>query len=189
MTDLTEQTRKNFDESRKILLAKRKAFFNMILENINRPPVKIDKILGQDIYYFQPNPEKTLLEEATGDIAVCVRAKFFGKEFEVYYSLWQVGENVKVGIALSDPELQGALLNDEHNEAHFIWGKEVDPRIDVAHGAVLYEWDFHEPHLYDDFKKMEKYILGFRHMHFRVLRILHDECKNNYSGQFGVKPA
>ena len=189
MGDLVKETRRKFDDSREVLVAKRKVFFDMILENINRPPIKIDKVLGQDVYYHQPDAEKTFYEEITGDMAICTRAKFFGKEFEIYYSLWQMGEYMKVGIALADPEVQGALINDTHNEAHFIWGKEIEPRIDVAHGAVLYEWEFHEPNLYDDFKKMERYILGVRHMHFRVLRILYDECKVNYGKKFGVNAA
>lgn len=159
------------------LHAQRKKFFQAILENLNRPPIKIDHILSQAQYYVPVNAEKTFFDETTGDFAINVTGEFFETPFEIWYSLWQLGDILKIGVAIYDSKFWPALAADEHEEAHYIWGEQVAPRVDTSHGCVLYEWTFNNPALYDSYKEQEFYILGVRHLHFRIMRIMHDQCE------------
>ena len=76
---------------------------------------------------------------------------------------------------MNDESLQGVFLADTHNEVQSLWNR-VGPSIDVSHGCVFYDWEFEVPELYDNYKNQEKYILGVRHMHFRTMKVIHDEC-------------
>ncbi len=159
------------------LVAKRAKFFDAIMENMNRPPSRIDDILQQSQYYVKPNMEGSVTAPENGDVAISIKGKFFDKEFNLYYTLWQLGDTLRVGVAIYDDELHGAFASDHHNEVFYIWGSKNDPRVDVAHGCVFYDWEFDVPHLYESYKNQERFILGIKHMHFRVMRILHDECQ------------
>lgn len=162
------------------LKAKRMEFFKEILEAMRRPPTKIDMILQQDKFYNPVDEENTFFDPEAGDLAISIKGKFHEKEFNVYYSFWQLGDMLRVGVAIYDDELQGAFASDAHNEVFYIWGMKNDPRVDVAHNCVFYDWEFEVRDLYDSYRNQEKFILGARHMHFRVMRILHDECQRIY---------
>ncbi len=159
------------------LFEKRRQFFEHVLENINRDPIEIDKVLSQDAFYVKPDKENTFYAVESGDLAICVKGNFFEKDFSVWYSAWQFGDYLKIGVAFYDNDLQGILITDDFNESHYLWGNDISPRVDVSHGCVLYEWEFDVPNLYDNYKNQERFILGMRHMHFRVMRIIHDECR------------
>jgi len=159
------------------LAVKRKIFFDSIIGNIKRPPSEIDEVLQQDKYYIAPIENKTMSDPENGDLAIFINGKFHEKEFNIYYTVWQLGDILKVGVAIYDEDLHGAFASDHHNEVFYIWGNKNDPRIDVAHGCVFYDWEFAVKDLYDNYRNQERYILGVRHMHFRVMRIIHDECK------------
>lgn len=159
------------------LVAKRTEFFQAILDQLRREPARIDHILQQAQFYMPINEENTFFDAATGDFAIAIKGDFHGKSFDVFYSVWQLGDLLRIGVAIYDEELQGAFASDTHNEVFYIWGMENDPRVDVAHGCVFYDWEFNVKDLYDSYKNQEKFILGSRHMHFRVMRILNDECQ------------
>lgn len=162
------------------LQAKRTEFFKEILDTMRRPPTKIDMILQQDKFYNPVDEENTFFDPEAGDLAISIKGKFHEKEFNVYYSFWQLGDMLRIGVAIYDDELQGAFASDAHNEVFYIWGMKNDPRVDVAHNCVFYDWEFEVKELYDSYRNQEKFILGARHMHFRVMRILHDECQRIY---------
>lgn len=162
------------------LKAKRMEFFKEVLEAMRRPPTKIDMILQQDKFYNPVDEENTFFDPEAGDLAISIKGKFHEKEFNVYYSFWQLGDMLRIGVAIYDDELQGAFASDAHNEVFYIWGMKNDPRVDVAHNCVFYDWEFEVKDLYDSYRNQEKFILGARHMHFRVMRILHDECQRIY---------
>ena len=122
------------------------------------------------------NKEKTFYDSDSADLAICISGEFHEKKFDIYYSFWQIGDILKIGVALYDNELQGCFVADSHNEVLHIWGSKNEPRLDISHSCVFYDWEFEVPDLYDSYRSQEKYILGARHMHFRVMRILHDEC-------------
>lgn len=158
------------------LIKMRTEFFENILEHIQRPPARIDMVLQQDQFFMPVDKEKSFYDASAGDLAICIAGKFYEKEFNVYYSFWQLSDMMRIGVAIYDDELQGAFASDAHNEVFYIWGMKNDPRVDVSHGCVFYDWEFHVPDLYQSYQNQEKFILGARHMHFRVMRILHDEC-------------
>lgn len=159
------------------LLNNREIFFKQISEHILKEPTKIDHILNQDKYYIRPNLEDIIINVEYGDMVIKINGKFYDKEFNIFYSLWQLSDTLKIGIALSDDDLQGAFSSDTHNEAYYIWGWKNDPKVDIARGCVFYDWEFEVPNLYDNYKEQERFILGVRHMHFRTMRIIHDECE------------
>jgi len=159
------------------LKEKRKEFFQEILEAMRRPPTRIDMVLQQDKFYKPVDEENTFFDPEAGDLAISIKGTFHEKEFNVYYSFWQLGDMLRIGVAIYDDELQGAFASDAHNEVFYIWGMKNDPRVDVAHNCVFYDWEFEVKDLYDSYRNQEKFILGARHMHFRVMRILHDECQ------------
>lgn len=162
------------------LRIKRMDFFKEILDTMRLPPSKIDMILQQDKFYNPVDEENTFCDPKGGDLSIYIKGKFHEKEFNVYYSFWQLGDMLRIGVAVHDEELQGAFASDTHNEVFYIWGVKNEPRVDVAHSCVFYDWEFEVKDLYDSYKNQEKYILGARHMHFRVMRILHDECQRIY---------
>lgn len=159
------------------LLKKREEFFKSILDVLQLPIAKIDILLNQDKYYVPIEKKKTFYELELGDMAICIKGSFYNKKFEIYYSVWQLGDKLKIAIAIKDDSLQGAFASDAHNEVFYIWGDNHEPRVDLAHGCIFYDWEFTEPSLYDNYKNQEKYILGIRHMHFRVMRMICDECE------------
>lgn len=177
------------------LIAKRAEFFESILKALRLPPKKIDYILQQDKYYTPVDEDNTFYDAEAADLAVSIKGEFHGKIFNVYYSFWQLGDALKVGVAIYDEDLQGAFASDSHNEVFHIWGQKNDPRVDVAHNCVFYDWEFEAKDLYESYRNQEKYILGARHMHFRVMRILHDECerilhskkKSNFNEDFSLQ--
>lgn len=159
------------------LKTKRTQFFENILDHMNRPPARIDKILQQDVFYIEPDKENTFYDAEAGDLAICITGKFFDKTFTLYYSFWQLGDMLRIGIALDDDELFAAFPSDNHNEVTYLWGLKNEPRVDISHGCVFYDWEFSVENLYDSYKNQEKFILGARHMHFRTMRIIHDQCE------------
>lgn len=168
------------------LIAKRQEFFEQIIKHLNTPPSKIDRLLNQDKYYIFPDMENSFLNSEYGDMVIQINGKFYEKNFGIFYSFWQLGDTLKIGIALSDDDLQGAFASDAHNEIYYIWGIKNDPKIDVARGCVFYDWEFDIPELYDNYKNQEKFILGAKHMHFRVMRIIHDECERMFFNSTAV---
>jgi len=162
------------------LMAKRQEFFKSILKCLSDGPSKIDKILNQDKYYIKPDLENSFINSEYGDMIIQINGEFYEKKFNVFYSFWQPGDILKIGIAINDDELQGAFISDTYNEIYYIWGLKNEPVVDASHGCALYDWEFEVPNLYDDYKNQERFILGVRHMHFRVMRIMHDECERAF---------
>lgn len=155
---------------------KRADFFEEILRHVRRPPERIDSFLRQDGYYRPINEDESFYDEKTGDLAICVTGKFFEKDFKLYYSFWQIGDILRIGVTVYDEDLQMAFKSDAHNEIYDIWGLQNVPRVEASHEYLYYDWEFEVPNLYDNYVNQEKYVLGARHMHFRVLRIISDEC-------------
>lgn len=157
------------------LLSNRKKFFKEIIRVLSLEPNSTDDFLNQSNYYIKPQEKKTILNEEFGDLVVEINGCFHGKTFKVNYSLWQLSDNLKIGVAINDLDLQGAFATDQHNEINELWGDNL-PDIDVSKGSLFYTWNFSAPSLYDSYKEQEKFIFGVRHMHFRTMKVVHDEC-------------
>lgn len=154
----------------------REDFFNEIVANISRPPAKIDKILNQDRYYFAPISSETLIDAHNGDLALSFAGQFHQKKFSIMYTFWQIGQRFRIGIALGDEELQDMFELDAHNEIDSIWD-DNRATVEVEHGYVFYDWVFDTPDLYSCYLHQEKFVQGIRHMHFRVMKVIHDKCE------------
>jgi hypothetical protein len=156
------------------LITKRANFFNQIVEMLERKPDEIDKLMKQDVFYIAPS--KKIINPEKGELLLGFPVDFYGKKFNVWYSFWQYSFDFKIGIFVEDPKLENAFMTDTHREIKFLWGSDLPPRFDNSRGTVMYEWEFRVPRLFDSYIYQEKYVLGSRHMHFRLMRVLHDEC-------------
>lgn len=161
----------------------RESFFDSIIAIISEEPTKMDIFLDQQQYYVKPLEEEIYKNIAYGDLVVPVGGVFSNQSFKVWYSMWHIGERIKVGIMLKDVNLQEALISDHHKEINKVWGEDVQPSIDTTHGAILYEWEFSCPAFYDSYMYQEKFILGMRHMHFRVMKIVYDKFRSMHMNE------
>lgn len=163
---------------KEILLPKRSEFFKRIIAMLVRDPDKTDKVLNQDVFYVKPDLNSSILNSEKGELVINIPAIFYGKSFNVCYSIWQFSDSMKIGVFIDNKELGDAFQKDTHREIKYLWGNLVEPRNDGSRGVVgFYEWEFHTPDLYTKgYLAQEKFILGVRHMHFRLMRILSDAC-------------
>ena len=163
---------------KKILWAKREEFFNDIIHYLQQKPLPIDYLLNQANYYLSPDMNNSISNSEYGDMAICVNGEFFGKQFKVYYTVWQLSDVLRIGVNIADEDLQTAFSTDNNNEIFYIWGHKNDPKINILNECIFYDWEFEVPQLYESYREQEKFILGMRHMHFRVLRVIHDACQS-----------
>lgn len=161
---------------KKELVQKREIFFHKILEMLKREPDETDKLMKQDRFYFAPS--KTTMNSEKGELVILIPFQFQDKKVNVWYSIWQYAFDLKIGIFVEDPKLETAFQTDPHREIKYIWGGDAAPRFDSSRATVMYEWEFRVPRLFESYIYQEKYILGVRHMHFRLMRVLYDECVN-----------
>jgi hypothetical protein len=168
----------NFPLTKESLLKNRKEFFENILKEISKKPGKIDSLLKQEQYFFEIDDEDTFYDETTGDLIITTKGTFFNKPFTTLYSFWQIGDTLKIGVTILNAELSLAITSDQHNEIYTVWGDKVVPEMELLQaGLRFFTWSFNCPDLYLDYKQQEKFILGARHMHFRIMRIISDECQ------------
>jgi len=156
------------------LITKREKFFNQIVDMFERQPDETDRLMKQEKFYIAPN--RKIINAEKGELILGFPVKFANKEFYVWYSFWQYSFEFKIGVFIEDPKLENAFLTDTHREFKYLWGADLPPRFDNSRGSVMYEWEFKVPRLFESYIYQEKYILGSRHMHFRLMRVLHDEC-------------
>jgi hypothetical protein len=163
---------------RDFAISTREEFFNMILMSIIRPPGEIDYLMGQGEFFFPHAPEGLINDAEMGNLVFRVKPEFYGKTFDYAFSIYLTGEKLKIGLLLSGGLDQAPLL-DWNREISELWWGEPPEKLDRAE-ITLYEWMFQVPDLYKSWALQEQFILGLRHVHFRVLRIIHDYCKDKY---------
>lgn len=154
------------------VMARRAGFFRRILDSVSEAPSDIDQVMGQAKYFVRPLDSPRVFDARRGTLVFHVRPRFCDREFEFFYSIWQLGRMLKIGVILQG-DLEQAPLIDWHHEMSDLW---AEARLDRQSrtGATLYEWTFDVPDLYGCWLNQERYILGMRHCHFRMLRIVHD---------------
>ncbi len=158
------------------VLEARTTFFNEVIEALLIPPTETDLFLNQDKYYIKPIQNKIIKHAEFGDLIIPIEGKFFSTKFTVNYSLWQLGKNLKISISITNIDLQGAFVADKNDEISELWGEQNIPQIDISRGFIFYTWTFDTENLFSDYLEKEKFIFGIRHMHFRAMKIIHDEC-------------
>lgn len=168
MIENSLQARKQKEQLRSL----RDAFFSDIIEAVDLRPTDVDRLAGHDKYWAPSSATNLIKDPALGALNICVETVFHQKKVEYNYAINQVGTVLRIGLLL-DGEAQIAPLVEGTFEIHKLWPGTEPLRLS-REGQVLYEWTFEVPELYESWLMQERFILGMRHFHFRVLRILHD---------------
>lgn len=155
-----------------VVWLKRRDFFHGIIKAMSMPPGDIDRIMGQDNAFFPPSDQGMIIDARMGNLVVHCYPQFHGREFHFWYSLYQIGATFKIGILL-DRELAAAPILEGQGEIERLWPPAL-PDVQNRDGSTMYQWEFNVPHLYDSWSERETFVLGMRHCHFRMLRILRD---------------
>ena len=158
----------NKDTQKSLIVALRRDFFDEIVKALFIPPGVIDRAMCQHENYVRP--DGVVLNDpdmGTLLIKICNLHPFDSDDAGVFYSIYQIGRVLKVGILIHDSVMNHSFKAD----AGGIWS--AKPAVLTARGQnILLEWEFDEPDLYESWIPQEGYVLGVRHMHFRLMAIL-----------------
>lgn len=166
-------------QQKRRMVALRRVFFDEIVASLNKAPMAIDKVFGQAVCYVPPLAESArILDADMGTLLLDFSVAGRETKYPFSYSLYQIGDTFKIGILW-----QGALrivpayakVHKEHGEvlSHDFWQDASRFIENEDRGPItLTEWGFKVPGLYDSWAMQETYILGLRHMHFRLLSLV-----------------
>ncbi len=160
------------------LLKARKCFFDNIKSEISKELSVLDYFWKHDTYFIPTQLEKSIIDIEGGNLVIPFENEFFGQKFNFFYSVWQSGHILRVGIGAM-PNISQAFASDVYNEIYQIWGKQEEKNLEIKNSSdfIFFDWIFDATKLYTDYAFEERIIHGMRHMHFKVLRIIFDECK------------
>lgn len=153
----------------------RARFFNMILDSVSHPPRLIDDIMAQTAFFFPCSSEGMINDPEQGNLVFHIKPTFHENSYDYAYSIYQIGDLLKIGLLLGNGLDQAPLLDWNREISDLWWGLQPE-KLDRS-DITLYEWTFLVPELYNSWVLQERFILGIRHIHFRVLRIIHDYAK------------
>lgn len=145
-------------------------FFRAIARELCVPPRTIDHTFGHAQYYHSPKIESFGPEDDS--LVAQVNPVFHDKQCRLFYSIWVVGDFIRIG-AVMDHESALAPLLEGQQEINRLWPNKV-PETHDRDGSLMYQWSFEVPGLLDRWTARATFVAGVRHMHFRLLRILHD---------------
>jgi hypothetical protein len=128
--------------------------------------------MGQQDLDVSANRSTAVVDAENGILIFSIPAAFHGEDCVHTYSLWQIGDEFKIGLLLTNGLDQAPVL-DVHVEIDQLW-HDVPHTLQNKGGATIYEWAFHVPTLYDSWTEQEKFVRGMKHCKQRVLRIIHD---------------
>lgn len=157
---------------RRKMLRERKVLIDRILERLTKQPDVADIKFGQDELLRAAQISEQLVDLEAGILYLTVQSRYQDQPGEHSYSLYFTGDMLRIGLLLYG-ELSKAVLIDWHNELQSIWPGCPPQQID-RRGVTMYEWTFLLPEIYTSHAVQERYILGMRHMHSRLLRIIAD---------------
>lgn len=149
------------------VLNARGEFFSDVLRHIQAPPKPIDDTLEQVKYYFEPKIDTMIKDVDYGDFYIQIDPFFGGRVWPLAYSIWQIGEQLRVAIILQSHSEDAPLADPSEFE-------ELWPNVQMTHiqrGAKLFiEWRFDVPNFHTNYAVREGFALGMRHLHFRALK-------------------
>lgn len=152
------------------VLKARHHFFKRIAEHVCAAPFDIDHTFGHAQYFHKPTVTPFGLHD--NSLLMTVDPVFHGKPCKLFYSLWVTGDIIRIG-AVMDNETALAPILEGQQEINRIWPGQV-PETQDRDGSLMYQWSFDVPGLLDRWSAREMFVDGMRHMHFRLLRIIHD---------------
>lgn len=158
--------------ARRKMLHERKTLFSHIITRLFMAPNVVDIKFGQDVLLKEAKITEQLVDLEAGILYLTVNSQYEGRAGQHSYSLYFTGDMLRIGLLLCG-DLANAVLIDWHNELQSIWPGCSPQQIDRK-GVTMYEWTFILPELYTNPAVQERYILGMRHMHSRLLRIIAD---------------
>lgn len=158
--------------SRRRMVARRGYFFAEMLQICRTAPDAASAVMGQDSFDFSAEEDGAVIDAENGILIFNIPASFYGKDCRHTYSIWQIGDDLKIGVLLSDG-LDLAPVLDVHQEIQTLWGQ-TPPSLRNKAGSSMYEWSFTVPTLYDSWIEQERFVRGMKHCKMRILRILHD---------------
>ena len=161
--------------SRRRLVARRQYFFNAMIESCCSHPDAASEVMEQKQYDVWAEKSTAIIDGASGILIFSIPAEFYGIDCHHTYSIWQIGDMLKIGVLLKNG-LEQAPLVDIHREIGELW-HDSSPRVIDKGQSTLYEWSFDVPKLYTSWDKQERFVLGIRHGKQRLLRIIHDYAK------------
>lgn len=146
-------------------------FFQETMAALRTPPQPIDEALDQRQYYFPPAEALCIQDTSLGDFLVVIDPVFFGQKWPLSYSMWQIGEQLKIAVILEGPGEHAPAWDPlEFND---LWGDQAGPPVALNRGSkIFYEWTFQLPGFHSNYAMRERFSLGMRHMHFRALKVL-----------------
>lgn len=145
-------------------------FFQCIADNLTRPPGAIDLQFGHAKFYQPCVVQAFGLED--NSLIVQVNPTVHGKKCTLFYSIWVTGDFIRIGVVM-DNEAALAPVLEGQQEINHIWPDKV-PETQDRDGSLMYQWSFEVPGLLERWTARDLFVDGIRHMHFRILRILHD---------------
>lgn len=163
------------------LIKKRENFFNKIIEIMFREDLasgekmNIEDLFGINKYIKFPNREEIFCKPEYGELVIPLRSEYFGKKFEIIYSLWQIGDELKVGFLIKQDEIVDLLLNER--EIFDDMYETSEYKFMLKYDGVFSEWYFKVKDLYENYEPQEYFIMRFRHMHINALRALYNNLK------------
>lgn len=169
------------------LLASRKAFFQRMLDLIGAPPHEVDILFRQDAFYCRPEIEKAIINLDLGTLMLDVKPIIKGMETSFTYSIFHYGETLKIGVMLPDQRLEAAPQTDSLQEWGRLWGQEP---VDVIWrgDTIIYEWtfDLRGKNFHRNLEAQERFTVGLRHVHLRLMRMFHETIEMHMKMQSSV---
>lgn len=145
-------------------------FFQQIALELCTPPRPIDHSFGHAKYYHRPTMDPFRFGDSS--LVAHVNPTFHGRQVTLFYSIWVTGDFIRIG-AIMDNQAALAPLVEGQQEINHIWPDKI-PETQDRDGLLMYQWSFEIRGLLDRWTARDALVDGIRHMHFRLLRILHD---------------
>jgi hypothetical protein len=158
--------------TKKRIIARREYFFKAMVEICCTAPDAGSEVMEQNQYDVWAERSTVTIDGENGVLIFSIPAEFYGINCRHTYSLWQIGDMLKIGVLLKDG-LEQAPLVDIHREIGELW-HETNVHVINKGSSTLYEWVFKVPNLYSSWAEQERFVHGMRHCKLRILRIIHD---------------
>lgn len=155
------------------LLTAREYFFKCIFKALVMEPMTVDVLFGADTDYV--TPQLLSMNVEFGSMVIDVSPNFIGEgdESRYFYTIAVMGNVLRIGIFMPVSKLLTLPVIDNHREQLFNVWNGAEFAVMERDLGVLYEWTFmnFDPSCWAN---AEKYVLGMRHLHFCVLKLLHN---------------
>lgn len=148
----------------------REHFFRTMIRDAMREPGEVDRLFGQHETWRRPSLEGVTIDGQS--MIVRIETDFHDSIQQFWYSIWQCGDFIKIGVVLSGSLVHAPILEGQDEISRMF--SDAPTEMQDRAGSVLYQWGWEVPGLYKDWGRQEHFIGLFRHLHFRICRIIHD---------------